>query len=222
MPELTHVTRSDPVDDIITALETDGCVIVDDFIAPETAGALVVDFVADLDAIGWGNTEEPGGDAVDAFFGYRTKRLHGLIGRSPTFESVLTDEFALACADRLLGDLSKGVILSTNELMAIGPDEVQQTFHRDGDTWHRVPRPHPELLVSFNVALTDFTADNGATVVVPGSHRWDRGREPEPNEVAHAVMRKGAALLYVGDVLHGGGANRTDETRIGMYFGFIQ
>ena len=195
MPDLTHLERAEPLTRILEALQNDGGVIIDDFIDPAVADALVADFQGDLDGMGWGNAEEPGGEAVDAFFGYRTKRLHGLIGRSAAFEAVLTDDFALACAQGLLGDYAKDVILSTNELMAIGPEEIQQSFHRDADTWHHVPRPHPELLVSFNVALTDFTERNGATVVAPGSHRWGARAQAGPggdDEGGHGEGRRAA------------------------------
>ena len=63
--------------------------------------------------------------------------------------------------------------------------------------------------------------DNGATVVVPGSHRWDADRKARPEELTQAVMPRGSALLYTGNVLHGGGANRTDEIRIGLYCGLL-
>lgn len=222
MPQLAHFSRNDDLETIFAGLDRDGGVIIDDFLTPEIVDALAADFTADLEGSPWGNVhEDDRSEAMDAFFGYRTKRLHGLIGRSSIFEQALTDPFALACAQRLLGAHCKRVILSTGELMAIGPGERQQALHRDGDTWQYVPRPRPELLASFNVALTDFTEDNGATVVVPGSHTWDRERRARPDETARAVMEKGSALLYVGEVIHSGGANASDATRIGMYFGYI-
>ena len=56
---------------------------------------------------------------------------------------------------------------------------------------------------------------------MPGSHRWERSRKPQPEEIAKAIMSKGSALFYIGEVIHGGGTNCTDETRVGMYFGYI-
>jgi ectoine hydroxylase-related dioxygenase (phytanoyl-CoA dioxygenase family) len=94
-------------------------------------------------------------------------------------------------------------------------------LHRDADSWLRLPPPRPEILASANVALTRFTEENGATVVVPGSHRWPRERKAEPAECARACMPRGAALLYSGEVLHGGGRNDTDELRIGLYVGYL-
>ena len=72
------------------------------------------------------------------------------------------------------------------------------------------------------VALSDFTAANGATRVVPGSHLWPAGREPAPEEILQAEMPAGAALFYLGSTVHGGGANRTArEARRGMFVGYV-
>jgi len=105
--------------------------------------------------------------------------------------------------------------------MVLGHGQVAQMLHRDGDSWGHFPAPRPEILVSVNVALTDFTQDNGATVVVPGSHKWAPGREAKTSECTKAVMARGSALLYSGNVIHGGGANNTDDIRIGFYCGLL-
>ena len=71
-------------------------------------------------------------------------------------------------------------------------------------------------------ALTDFTAANGATRVVPGSHRWPLDRDAEPQEIIQAEMKAGSALFYLGSTIHGGGANRTEsEWRRGMFLGYV-
>ena len=75
-----------------------------------------------------------------------------------------------------------------------------------------------EPLFSTIWALTPFTRENGATQVVVGSHRWEKRRQPEPDEIAYADMSPGSVLCYNGTVLHGGGANATaDETRVGVF-----
>jgi ectoine hydroxylase-related dioxygenase (phytanoyl-CoA dioxygenase family) len=178
------------------------------------------DFDAALAGESWCNIKNDEDEAEsDTFFGLKTKRLHGLAGVSHAFESVLLDPLVLAMALRVLD--TQRVIMSTAELMAIGSGEVKQALHRDGDSWHRVPRPHGELLFSINVALTDFTEDNGATVVVPGSHQWERDRQPCDEETTRATMRQRSALFYVGNVIHSGGHNDAEATRTGMYVGYI-
>ena len=78
-----------------------------------------------------------------------------------------------------------------------------------------------EILVSVNIALTEFTQHNGATRVVPGSQLWPQERPAEESEICLATMPKGAALLYSGNVLHSGGENITPDIRVGLYLGYI-
>ncbi len=96
-------------------------------------------------------------------------------------------------------------------------------LHRDEVNWPHFPWGGPELTVSSMFALTDFTEENGATVVAPGSHRWTEiEREPEPEELTQAVMKAGSVLLYTGKVIHGAGANRTTDTcRRGMHVSYV-
>jgi len=78
------------------------------------------------------------------------------------------------------------------------------------------------LQVEAMFALSEFTVANGATQVVPGSHRWDADRVPLPAEIVQAEMNAGSALLYLGTTLHGGGANVTkDQSRRGMFLGYV-
>lgn len=102
----------------------------------------------------------------------------------------------------------------------VGPGGGHQTPHREMDIY----RPYfehdpdqPDWVVAVNYAGTDFTEDNGATRVVPGSHRWPRGREPQSHEEAQAVMPKGSALFWLGKSFHALGTNRTPkENRAGL------
>ncbi len=85
-----------------------------------------------------------------------------------------------------------------------------------------MPKDKPLLQVEAMFALSDFTKENGATQVVPGSHLWEPGREPEPEEILQAGMPAGSALFYLGTALHGGGANTTEDVRRrGMFIGFV-
>ena len=83
-----------------------------------------------------------------------------------------------------------------------------------------VARPRRELVVNTIWALDDFTEENGATVVIPGSHKWIDERPNESSKVLRAVMPAGSVMLFVGSIFHGGGANKTDESRLGVILEF--
>ena len=218
---LESFDRNAPAEKIAPVLERDGAVIVRDFAAPELVDQLLADFGPDLLAEPWCNLSE-GDDATGAaFFGAKTKRLRGLLARSPAFPELVTQPTMLALCERLLRPNCRDLRLSIGELIALGPGQARQYLHRDADSWYKIPEPRPEVLLSANVALTAFTEANGATVVVPGSHRWPRDRKPTDDELTLAVMPRGAALVYSGWVIHGGGANRTEEVRIGCYLGLL-
>lgn len=97
-----------------------------------------------------------------------------------------------------------------------------QHLHRDDDAWSYYPAPKPLLQVEAMFALTDFTIENGATQVVPGSHLWPKDRKALPDEIVRAEMPAGSALYYLGSAIHGGGANTTEgEWRRGMFLGYV-
>ena len=219
MPELRRLTRECEHESIWEALNEDGAVVVEGLAEPTLIDRLLADFQPHLDAARWCNTGPA--ELSNEFFGLRTKRLHGLLARSPAFAELLQCPLLLEMAKTQVGPNTRDLRLSTGELMAIGSGETPQMLHRDADSWLRLPPPRPEILASANVALTRFTEQNGATVVVPGSHRWPRERKAEPEDCASACMPRGAALLYSGEVLHGGDRNDTDEPRIGLYVGYL-
>jgi hypothetical protein len=66
------------------------------------------------------------------------------------------------------------------------------------------------------VACSDFTKENGGTLVIPGSHKWDDERPPLKEEAVSTVMKKGSALIWIGSVYHAGGQNTTNTYRTGL------
>ncbi len=220
MTGLRHIEAKD-TDDVCQALAEDGACVALDVLSVDLCEQLLKDFAPHLDAIGWGHDEL---GYRDQFYGSRTKRLHGLFSKSPRMVDVLTHPLFLELGRRLFiaTGLSRDVRLSNAELMVLKKDQEVQSFHTDAASWRHVQRTEPkEILVSANCALTEFTASNGATRVVPGSHRWEPGREPTADEICLATMPRGAALIYTGNTIHSGGANREPEPRVGLYLGYI-
>ena len=137
---------------------------------------------------------------------------------------VLTHPLFLSLAERMFvaTGMANDVRLSNAELMVLNRDQEAQVLHTDAVSWKRAQELEDgEILVSANCALTDFTATNGATRVVPGSHRWEAGRMPSDDEITLATMPRGSALIYTGNAMHSGGANQEDEARVGLYLGYI-
>lgn len=159
---------------------------------------------------------------IQAFFGPCTKHVSALAAVSPTFaDEVMTHPTYRALCDAVLLPSCSRYRLNLGHLIARGPGAEAQFPHRDEDVWPHFPRPHDELQIASMVALVDFRVDNGATRVVPGSHRWPRERQPEPDDVVDAVVPAGGAAIYLGSTIHYAGTNSTvDEWRLGVHVSF--
>lgn len=167
-----------------------------------------------LDRIAATMAREGIGFGANAFLGERTRRIFNLLSRDPAFAQVPLFPPVLALAEQVL---DPGLLLSSLTAIEMHPGQEPQPFHAD-DGSIPLPRPHVPLTCVAIWALTDFTGDNGATRIVPHSHRSDRipRRSEQPGEVVEAVMPAGSVLVYNGSIWHGGGANRSDGVRIGI------
>jgi ectoine hydroxylase-related dioxygenase (phytanoyl-CoA dioxygenase family) len=114
------------------------------------------------------------------------------------------------------GVLDRGCLVSSLSSISIGPDETPQPIHSD-DQLIPLDKPHRPVVCNTMWALTDFTEANGATRLVPGSHLADH--DPvigQHYDSIAAEMRAGSVLVWHGSLWHGGGANRTDQRRVGV------
>jgi ectoine hydroxylase-related dioxygenase (phytanoyl-CoA dioxygenase family) len=224
-PTLREVDRHDVavVPRVLEHLADDGGVIVREMISAETLRELNADLDAVVESTRPG-TRHPGED-TQRFWGAQTKRFTRLAWRSRTFTSeVLCHPVLLAVADELLRPHAADYWMNTGQMMVVGPSSKAQYLHRDADNWPAMNRPGGfEVTVSCMLALTDFTADAGATRVVPTSQAWDDyQRRAAPAEVTQAVMPAGSAMVYTGRVLHGAGANVTAGVwRRGLHISYV-
>ncbi len=147
----------------------------------------------------------------DDFEGRRTRRVYALFAKTRALDALAVHPDVLGVLDQVLGHYQ----LSAPAGISIGPDEVRQPLHPD-DAIYPLPRPHPEVVVNVMWPLQDFTKSNGATRIIPGSHRWGDERPGPTAETVTVEMAAGTALLYSGSVWHGGGANETDVDRLGV------
>jgi ectoine hydroxylase-related dioxygenase (phytanoyl-CoA dioxygenase family) len=127
----------------------------------------------------------------------------------------------LGTLDRVLGDHATSYQLHLTQVIAIGPGEPGQIVHRDQWAFDFFEFPSGfEVECHTMWAMTDFTERNGATRVIPGSHRSADKLRPTYEETVPAEMPKGSVFIYVGSVYHGGGANASEETRVGINVGY--
>lgn len=215
--------RTDFFESIWEAFVRDGAAIVHHMLAPDTLARLREELASTTRATSAGTKST---DAmVQKFWGSNTKRFTRLAARSATFrDEVLVHPILRQAADREIGPHCAAYWMNTGQMMIIGPGQSAQWLHRDADNWPLVLGPNERpVTISCMFALTEFTAETGATRVVPGSHRWsDFERTATDDEVIQAVMPAGSGLIYSGAVLHGGGKNSTtDVWREGMHLSYL-
>lgn len=152
----------------------------------------------------------------DDFTGKKTKRTGALVARSPACCELVMHPLILAAANTFLEPYCDKIILHLTQTIDILPGQEAQLLHRDRLAWgNYLPK---EIEPQFNTiwALTDFTKENGATHVVPGSNHWPLKQNAKRDQSIQAEMSAGSVLLYSGTVIHGGGENRSNAERLGI------
>lgn len=217
---LRHLDAHAPSSEIVTALNEDGAIIIDGLLDPD----LLARFNSELDPLidGLDTEREFVNPGVAFFFGKQTRHLTAIAAHSTIFShEILPHPLYEEICNSVLGASASSVILNTAHIMDRGPGAERQYLHRDEDVWPHVPRPHRELQLASVIALEPFDEENGATCVIPGSHRWPRDRQPGEDEIEIAEMAAGSAVVYLGSAIHAGGTNSSqDRRRRGMHVSF--
>ena len=146
------------------------------------------------------------------FEGLKTQRVYAVLAKTRALDRLVDHPRILALLDRLF---MPNYLLSQLQIINLMPGETSQALHFD-DAFYPVPRPRPPLGAATVWAIDDFTAENGATSIVPGSHTWDDARGPKADETIPAVMPAGSVVFYPGTFWHGGGANGTGASRLAV------
>ena len=205
---LEHLPGDAPADSIIAAIRRDGAAIVENFVSQEIVSQVLADLREPFDAVGRSTEND--------FNGYTTLRVNSVLDLSDASVEVVGHRRMMEVLDAFLLGHAQSYLMGSCTAIEIHPGEQDQALHRD-DTIYPVHLPGMELQMSVMWALTEFTEENGATRVVPGSHRWVFPREPGPDdEVVQAPMTPGSALFYLGSAFHGGGANNANAPRAGL------
>jgi len=199
--------RDAPSEAVVAALRRDGAAIVRDQVAPEIADVVLRELRPHFD--------EQGTASQNDFNGYKTLRLSCVLAESRTSAELIGHPRVLEVADSILLRHCKTYQVGSTTAIEIWPGEAAQVLHRD-DGIYPISVAGMELQVSAMWSLQDFTLENGATRVIPGSHRRLEPYRPKEADVCQAVMPKGSVLFYLGSTLHGGGANRSNAPRAGL------
>ncbi|MEP7048169.1 MAG: phytanoyl-CoA dioxygenase family protein [Ilumatobacteraceae bacterium] len=161
-------------------------------------------------------------DGADEFTGRNTRRTGALLTRCPSSVAMVANPLILDVVDRTLWPKKTTFQLHLTQSIAIGPHSPAQSIHRDHWCFDFFPFPTGvDVEVSCIWALADFTAENGATRVVPDSHRLPNGSTFGYDDSLAAEMPRGSVVLYLGSTFHGGGANNSDEVRIGINVDYV-
>ncbi|MFF9113723.1 phytanoyl-CoA dioxygenase family protein [Streptomyces sp. NPDC014805] len=224
--ELARLTPETTADTAVEVIMRDGGVIIEGLFDETTIEGIRKDLDPVLDGVDTGHDE--------VFAGNRTKRACGLFARTEHMATIALNPLYRGIAERILskpidvhmGEESvpcpAGMHIGATMAIKIGPGQGSQPLHRDDSVWlWRHPAYGREARVQIMVAVSDFTADNGGTLVIPGSHRWDDERAPRLEEAVPTQMKAGSALVWIGSTYHGGGRNTTsDEYRFGLSMGY--
>jgi ectoine hydroxylase-related dioxygenase (phytanoyl-CoA dioxygenase family) len=196
---------SDAAPDPVAAVQRDGYVIIEDAFP----AGLADDLRSDLDRLEHELGVVP---ADNDFEGTNTLRNYNLLAHGELYQQIPVWSAVLPIVE---GVLDPGCLISSLSSIVICPGETAQPIHSD-DILIPLPKPHPPLVCNTMWAITDFTEENGATRLVPGSHAKDNPRYGGDYLTVPAEMRKGSVLVWDGALWHKGGENRSGERRYGI------
>lgn len=213
------LTDTDP-DKIVHILRRDGGLVIEELLDASAVERINAELAPHLAARRPGFKE--GHD--DSFYGAATTRIQGLASKSRTFvEEYLLHPTLLAVADRILLPNCGDYWMSQAETIFIHPGNPAQELHRDDCNWGVAQRLGIDLQISVLLALGDYDPEVGSTRVIPGSHRLAYDDPFDAADARPVVMEPGSALVYLGSLVHGGGANTTtDRVRKGLYLAYLQ
>ena len=204
---IDHLSADTDTETLVDRLSRDGAVIIDGLADPALLARVTSEIMPFVNATSAGR---------DDFTGRQTTRTGALVSRSPACRELVMQPSIMAGCQKFLGPFTDRIQLHLTQVIRIKPEQGEQPLHRDRLAWGGfLPR---NLEPQFNTiwALTDFTYDNGATRVVPGSNTWPDDRKAEQHEVGFAEMKAGSVLIYSGSVIHSGGRNQSTQDRIGI------
>jgi ectoine hydroxylase-related dioxygenase (phytanoyl-CoA dioxygenase family) len=188
----------------IAAIREQGYVIIEEALDAATRTAIRTELDPWLEGSRFGRND---------FEGFHTERVYALLAKSASTAAMIEHPQILGIVAAFLpGHFLLSAALAIN----VHPGETAQSFHRDDSGHAFAPMPRPAYGISTIWAFDDFTRNNGATEVVPGSHHWPQARVPLDTEAVKVIMPAGAVVVFAGSLYHRGGANRSDTIRLAI------
>ena len=199
--------------EIVEALEDSGCVVVTGLVDPGLRRSVTEELAPHMHYARVIEDDDP-----TQFYPGRTRRITALVARSATVTDHLIPHptSQKVCEKFLLPNSEFGYQLHVTAALEVGPGAREQILHREEDSYTFFSLPRPTIIIASMWAITDFRSDNGATLLVPGSHKWSAGRVPTSDEIVQAEMPAGSVLYWHGGLLHGAGANTSKDWRYGI------
>jgi ectoine hydroxylase-related dioxygenase (phytanoyl-CoA dioxygenase family) len=204
---LATLPPSATVDVVVDTLAREGYAVVVDVLTPDDVAAMRTELTRLLDGVPTGR---------NSFEGFHTRRLYALFGKTRVLDELALHPLVFGAVETVLGPC----LLSAPTGIEIGPTEQAQVLHRD-EGIYPVAHPHSELVVNVMWTFDEFTEANGATRVVPRSHRNALNATGPDTPTVPATMPAGSALIYLGSIWHGGGSNVTEHTRLGVAMEYV-
>ena len=201
---LNRLPNTATADEVSVSLKEHGYVIIDELVPAAVMDRLAEEMAPHIASTPYGE---------DKFLGFSTQRTGAMIARSPTARDLVMNPLVLGVAERHLHKAST-FQLHLTQVITVHSGSPEQVLHQDQLAWDFFPFPDDyEVQCNTLWAMTDYTAENGATRIVPNSQYVGVNKKFPPEAGIPAEMKKGSVLLYTGKVYHGAGANRTDFPR---------
>jgi ectoine hydroxylase-related dioxygenase (phytanoyl-CoA dioxygenase family) len=207
MPALRHLPATATPEEVLAIIAEDAAVIIDGLMEPALLDRVRAELMPYIEATPVGR---------DNFTGQLTTRTGALVARSPACRELVMHPLILGATQRFLSPFCDRFQLHLTQVIRIKPGQDAQVLHRDRLAWGGFVQRGIEPQLNMIWAMTDFTRENGATRVVPGSHLWEDSRTAEEEEITYAEMKAGSVIIYTGSVIHSGGANVSDGDRAGI------
>ena len=188
------------VEQLLSEVQQNGYVIIPELLPRQAMAELKADVLPLLTH-----------DGRNEFEGFKTRRIYSVIEKTLACNPLVDHPLILALLDTLL---MNNYLLSQLQAINVYPGEIRQPLHHD-DGFYPLSRPRAPISAATIWAIDDFTADNGATLVVPGSHKWGDGQpDADSAQLTPAVMPAGSVVFFLGTLWHGAGSNDSGQPRM--------